>query len=61
MFVMRAVARRFRQDILNIFGVNIPDGLNEALSKEKLVIFAGAGVSNQPPCLLANFEDISQL
>ena len=55
---MRVAARRFRQDILDIFGVNIPDGLNEALSKEKLVIFAGAGVSKQPPCSLDTFAEL---
>lgn len=51
-------AKGFGVDILDVFGVNMPDELSEALLRGSLVIFAGAGVSKQPPCSLCTFEEL---
>ena len=43
---------------MNISGVDVPDKLTDALLEGNLVIFAGAGVSMQPPQSLVSFRDL---
>ena len=43
---------------MNISGVAVPDKLTDALLEGNLVIFAGAGVSMQPPQSLVSFRDL---
>ena len=43
---------------MNISGVAVPDKLTDALLEGNLVIFAGAGVSMQPPQPLTSFRDL---
>lgn len=43
---------------MNISGVGVPDKLTDALLEGNLVIFAGAGVSMQPPEPLVSFRDL---
>ena len=38
--------------------IQIPDGLNQALLKHELVIFAGSGVSMQGDCALPDFKGL---
>lgn len=41
--------------------VNLPEELIDALQNDKLVIFAGAGISKAPPSNLPNFNELSEL
>ncbi len=41
--------------------IDIPDELIEAVKSNRLVVFAGAGVSMGEPCSLPNFRDLCEL
>lgn len=43
---------------MRIQGIEIPDELTEAIEEDRLVVFAGAGVSMQPPDPLPDFTDL---
>ncbi len=43
---------------MRIHGVEIPDTLTEAVEENRLVVFAGAGVSMQPPSPLPDFTEL---
>lgn len=43
---------------MRIHGVEIPDRLTEAVEEDRLVVFAGAGVSMQPPDPLPDFTEL---
>ena len=43
---------------MRIQGVEIPDRLTEAVEEDRLVVFAGAGVSMQPPDPLPDFTEL---
>ena len=45
---------------MNINGINIPERILTAQQKNKLVIFAGAGVSVASPSNLPNFNDLAK-
>lgn len=44
---------------MNIAGINVPSSIFEALNENKLVVFAGAGVSRGSPACLPDFEKLS--
>lgn len=44
---------------MNINGVNFPNRIIEALHKNKLVVFAGAGVSMGEPANLPDFRELA--
>lgn len=46
-------------DYLSIAGVEMPGEIIEAATNDSLAIFAGAGVSMQPPESLGNFEELT--
>ena len=41
--------------------LEFPMAIIEALKQDRLVVFAGAGVSMGPPANLMNFNDLTQL
>ncbi len=43
---------------MRIQGIEIPDELTEAVEEDRLVVFAGAGVSMQPPDPLPDFTEL---
>lgn len=43
---------------MRIHGVEMPDALTEAVEENRLVVFAGAGVSMQPPGPLPDFTEL---
>lgn len=45
---------------MEIYGVEVPDELIDAIKENKLVIFAGAGVSKGAPANLPNFIELCQ-
>ena len=45
---------------MNIAGVNVPSSIFEVLNENKLVVFAGAGVSMGSPACLPNFKELSK-
>ena len=48
-----------KSDYLSIAGVEMPGEIIEAATNDSLAIFAGAGVSMQPPESLGNFEELT--
>ena len=45
---------------MKIAGVNFPEPLLNALQDNRLVVFAGAGVSMGPPAILPNFKQLAE-
>lgn len=48
-----------KNDYLSIASVEMPEEIIEAATNDSLAIFAGAGVSMQPPESLGNFEELT--
>ncbi len=48
-----------KSDYLSIASVEMPEEIIEAATNDSLAIFAGAGVSMQPPESLGNFEELT--